>query len=127
MLYLGIDFGLKRVGLAISEGTLASPLTVLQGNGFENLSKQVIDLAKTKSPDLIVVGMADQGMGKLSKKLIVNLKKAGFKVEEINENLSSKNALDRMITLGIGKKKRQTDDAYSATEILQSYLDEKDR
>ncbi len=30
MKYLGVDFGLKRVGLAVSEGELASPLQTIE-------------------------------------------------------------------------------------------------
>lgn len=125
MLYLGVDFGMKRVGLAISEGELASPVTVLSGNGFDSLSKQIIDFAKRKGADLVVVGVPDGGIGKMARKLIVILKKNGLNVVEGDENLSSKNATLKMIELGTSKKDRAKNDAYSASEILQNYLDNK--
>ncbi len=36
MKYLGVDYGLKKIGLAVSEGTLASPLQILHVSGKED-------------------------------------------------------------------------------------------
>ena len=56
MNYLGIDYGSKRVGLAISDpsGSLAFPLTVLENS--DNLINEISKICQEKEIDAIVVG-----------------------------------------------------------------------
>lgn len=121
MKYLGVDFGLRRVGLSTSEGTIISPYKVLTGRGFNDLLEKVKN--ESVGFDKLVVGMPEGRMGKIVSGFIAALRKAGLDVEETQETLSSKRALDQMIELNIPKKKRQVNDAYSAAIILQDYLD----
>lgn len=123
MKYLGVDFGLKRIGLARSEGTLAAPWKVIEGLNFDDLLQK---LRKEALPfDKIVVGLPEGKMGKLVKKLVRLLKVSGCEVVEADETLSSQSASSWMIELRIPKKKRAVNDAYSAAIILQNYLDER--
>ena len=41
MKYLGIDYGTKKAGLAVSDGKLADPLTVLRFENEEELLRKV--------------------------------------------------------------------------------------
>ncbi len=56
MRYLGIDYGKKRVGMALSDerGEFSYPLSVIQNS--ENLAKEISDLCKEKGVDFIVIG-----------------------------------------------------------------------
>ncbi len=56
MRYLGIDFGSKRVGIAISdpEKKFAFPLIVLDNNS--ELLENIVELCKANSVEAIVVG-----------------------------------------------------------------------
>lgn len=121
MKYLGVDFGTKRVGLARSEGELASPWKVLEGKNVPDLLEQI--KLEAKEFDRIIIGLPEGKMGKLVKKVVGQLKITGFNVVESDETLSSQNATQLMIELGLSKKKRKGNDAYSAAEILQNYLD----
>lgn len=123
MKYLGIDFGLKRVGLAISEGEIASPFKIIKGANFADLLEKI--KLEAVGFDKLVIGMPEGRVGKLVKKVIQKLKQDGLDIEAADETLSSKNALSQMIELNIPKKKRRLNDAYAAVEILQGYLDEK--
>lgn len=118
MKYLGVDFGLRRIGLARSEGTLAAPWKVIEGLNLNDLLQK-----EAASFDKIVVGMPEGKMGKLVKKLVKSLKASGFEVAEADETLSSQMAGSLMIELNIPRKKRAVNDAYSAAIILQNYLD----
>ncbi len=51
------------------------------------------------------------------------LARGGIDVSTYDETLSSQKAKKTMIEQGIPKKKRRLEDAYSACEILQNYLD----
>lgn len=121
MRYLGIDFGLRKIGLATSEGELAAPLKVLEVSNFETTLNKIKALAKDF--DKVIIGKPEGEIGRKVRKLIQNLKKDGVDTEAWDETLSSQKALDLMIKTGIGKKKRRIQDAYSAALILQDYLD----
>lgn len=123
MRYLGIDFGLKRVGLAFSEGTLAAPLKTLIVKGFKDAVSQVVVIVERENFDKVVVGLPEGKMGQTVLGFVSALRKAGIDVDTTDETLSSQQAMAQMIKLNIPQKKRQTNDAYSAAIILQHWLD----
>ncbi len=123
MRYLGIDFGLKKIGLAISEGELTSPWQVLKVSSFADAVEKTSKIIKGGDFQKIVIGLPEGKMAKNVVGFINALSKKGFKVENAPETLSSKRALQTMIERGIGQKSRRQEDAYSAAEILQNYLD----
>lgn len=121
MKYLGIDFGLRRVGLATSEGQIASPGKVIAGSSFKDLLNKLIKEAQ--GFDKLVVGMPEGKMGEVVKKLVKSLRSHDLEVIETDETLSTQQAVSQMVTFNIPKKKRRVNDAYSASIILQRYLD----
>lgn len=126
MRYLGIDFGLRRIGLATSEyGELASPWQVLEVSSFKNALEKIKQVTAQNKFDKVVVGLPEGSIGKTVSGFIKALKKLGLNVEEADETLSSKIAMARMIELKIPKNKRRVNDATAAAIILQNYLDKK--
>lgn len=123
MRYLGIDFGLRRIGLAESEGNIASPLATIEVKGFKDAVEKVVELVMSKGFDKIVIGLPEGKMRQTVLGFVKTLKRAGLDVETSDETLSSQRAIAQMIQLNIPKNKRQTNDAYSAAIILQNYLD----
>lgn len=123
MKYLGIDFGLRKIGLAISEGELASPWQVLAVKNFSEAVEKISRIIEDNNFDKIVVGLPEGKMGQNVRGFVKALQKRGFAVETADETLSSKRALETMIEQGIGRDKRQQEDAFSAAGILQVYLD----
>lgn len=124
MKYLGIDFGLKRIGLAISEGDLASPWQILEVKNFSDAVEKIVRVIKEWAFEKIVVGLPEGKMGQNVVGFVNALKKDGINVETADETLSSKKARKAMILQGLPRKKRRLEDAYSAAEILQGYLDQ---
>lgn len=122
MKYLGIDFGLKKIGLAISEGELASPHSVLHVKTRNEAVEKIENLVKKEGIDQIVVGLPDSGVRSAVLKVVAKLRLA-IPVETADETLSSKHATEKMLELRIKKEKRMEEDAYSAAIILQDYLD----
>lgn len=116
MKYLGVDFGLKRIGLAISEGELASPWQVVDTQKFSEIIKKI-------SFEKIIVGLPEGKMGKNVMRFVNALKKQGFMVETADETLSSKKAIEAMIGQKAGQKKRRSNDATAAAIILQDYIE----
>lgn len=120
--YLGVDFGLKRVGLAQSEGELASPWKVIEGKNLADLVEKLrIDAIGF---DQLIIGLPEGKTGQVILKVIKQLKDFGLNVISTDETLSSQNATKLMVKLNKSKKKRKINDAHSAAIILQDYLDQ---
>jgi len=122
MKYLGVDFGIRRIGLAASEGNIASPLKVLEISSLNDAVVKMIQIIETENADQIIVGMPEGKTGKLVKKFIKKLKENNIDIAEADETLSSKNATGLMVSIGIPKKKRATNDATAAAIILQNWM-----
>lgn len=123
MKYLGVDFGLKRVGLAASDGLLASPLKVLTGKNVEDLTGKVKQALEKENVDMVVVGLPEGKMATMVKKFARALKNFGVKVILSDETLSTQTAIKLMIEMGVPKRKRAINDSMAAALILQNYLD----
>lgn len=121
--YLGVDFGLRKIGFAISEGILASPYKTIQVKGLKDAVDKVVEVARKEKIAKIIVGLPEGKIVSTVLGFINNLKKEGFDVESCDETLSTKQATRQMIELNIPKEKRKINDAYSAAIILQNYLD----
>ena len=121
MRYLGIDFGEKRVGIAISDedGKIAFPNVVLVNDG--DLIKNIVDLCMKNAVEVVVMGESRDYKGQINSIMwkIEGFKKqlemVGFKVVFEPEFMTSVQA--SQIT---GENKML--DASAAAIILQSYL-----
>lgn len=125
MRYLGVDWGMKRIGIAISEGELATPLKTIHVTGLEDAVAKMIGCIEDEIADLIILGQPEGEMGKIVEKVAKRLKNEGFEVRLADETLSTKSAKSLMIEMGLGQKDRGEDNAVAAAIILQRYLDEK--
>ena len=128
MRYLGVDYGLKKVGLAISEGQIASPLKVLDISGLNGAVSKILQVINKEEIERVIIGVPDSGQSrsivkKFIAKLKTDLKDKLVSVIEADETLSSSSAKDLVLDLGLGEKARRQEDAYSAVIILQNFLD----
>ncbi len=123
MKYLGVDFGQRRIGLAISEGELVSPWKILEVKGLKDSVEKVSKIITNENFKKIVIGLPEGKMGKNVVGFVNALKKKEFEVETADETLSSRKALEIMIEQGTKQKKRRSNDAIAAAIILQNYLD----
>jgi putative Holliday junction resolvase len=132
---LGIDFGIKRTGLAITDD-----LKII-ASGLETVSSDQLMLfleryVNEESIECFVIGQARRASGELSAvegnilELVKVLEKKfpQIKIARQDERFTSKLALDAMIRGGVKKKDRRNKqkglvDKVSATLILQAYLE----
>lgn len=123
MKYLGIDFGLKRVGLATSDGQLAAPLKTIEVRNFKDAVSKIMDIISSESYEKIIVGLPEGKMGQTVTGFVNALKRKHIDVETSDETLSSKKALEQMIETNVPREKRKVNDKLAAAIILQDYLD----
>jgi len=130
---LAIDYGAKRVGLAVTD-----PLQIIATALTTVPEKEVIDFLKnyiiTENVERFVVGMPlslngdDTHATPLVKAFIKRLQKTfpNVPVDTEDEQYTSKMAVQSMVQAGVKKKdrrKKENIDKISATIILQSYLE----
>lgn len=132
---LAIDYGQKRVGLAVTDELqiIATALDTVH-------SKDILEYLKVylekETVDCIVVGEPRQMNNTASESVkfidpfVRRLKKAfpEMKIDRYDERFTSKIASQTMISAGLKKKDRQnksTIDKISAVIILQSYMEYK--
>lgn len=68
MTILGVDYGRKKIGLAISEGKLAEPLRVVRVKSFFQAIEKVKRVQKELQIEKTIVGVSEGEMGEESKK-----------------------------------------------------------
>lgn len=115
---LGIDYGAKRVGVAIARGGLniAHPLCVL--NNSHSLLKELRQLARQEAAELVVLGWPRSLNGQMTEQTRQveafrrQLEEAHFKVTVQDEAGTTQVA-----------EQSGGDDAHAAALILQDYLE----
>lgn len=122
---LAIDYGRKKIGLAVADGSLAEPLSVIRFEKEGEALKKVEKVVKVDKVGKVVIGVSEGKMGEETRAFGQKLEKQlGIPIVFQDETLSTKEAQELAIKAGIKRKKRQElSDAYSATLILQAYLD----
>ena len=130
---MGIDFGLARIGIAISDDTkfLASPFETYKRKGEEQDIQHLIDIIKTKNVDEIVCGLpmnmegVEQEIAKKTREFMAKLQEqVNIKIEFVDERLSSLMAEEMLKeTERDWKKRKEKLDAVAASIILQDFLD----
>ena len=126
---LGIDLGKKTTGLAISEGSLASPYQTITHKSQHEAVSKIVKICDTLGVDLVVVGYVEGKIKSLFENFAKALKKErpGLEIALWDETLTTRQATQTMIKLGTAKlKRREKEHEVSAALILQSYLDSHD-
>jgi putative holliday junction resolvase len=129
MKYLGIDYGKTKIGLAVSEGQVASVLRVMEIGGLKDALQKVEKIIKDEEADRVVVGLPESGEARsITKKFLIEikskLKDQPVEVIETEETLSSFQARALMHDLDLSEKAvKVKEDEYAAAIILQTFLD----
>lgn len=134
---LGIDYGSKRVGLAVTDELqiIASGLTTVHSKDIISFLE---DYFSKNEVECIVVGEAKDLKNNPAESAyiienfvkLISRKFPDKKIARVDERFTSKMAFQTMIDSGLKKKQRQNKalvDEISATIILQSYLEQKSK
>lgn len=130
--FLGIDYGTKRIGLAVNVASLVEPLLVLNNQlsddhptaSVEVISK-IAQICLDQKIETIVLGYSEAQMAKKTK-LFAEILKNNIDLPIIfsDETLSSHEVNRRMKEASFSLKKRQGSiDHYAAALILEDFLE----
>jgi putative Holliday junction resolvase len=133
MRILGIDYGRRRLGLAISDegGILASPLSVYERRGEEEDLIFLSNLVLERRAGRIVLGLPlnmDGSSGEMADEVIAFAaalrEESGLSVVTFDERLTSIEAERVLVQANLSRKRRKgLRDSLSAVLILQGYLE----
>jgi len=132
--FIGIDFGLKRIGVAITDelNIIASPYDTVETNNIYIFLKELLGNENIKK---LIIGNPinlDNSLNSISKEISDFTKSfsslySDVEIIHIDERFTSKMAKRAILASGVNKKRRQDKklvDKISATIILQTYLNQ---
>jgi putative Holliday junction resolvase len=130
---MAIDYGLKRVGVAITDpqGTIAQPLLTIEARSDSDTIKRLKCIVEENEVGVVVLGNPISLKGEpteMSKRIERFCRKLtkSLEIEVVmwDERYVSKYAVNRMRNLGISGKKKDID-RIAAAIILDEYLESK--
>jgi putative Holliday junction resolvase len=132
-IWLGVDWGQRRVGLAMSDptGVIATPFQVLEVHGDGAAIRGILQVLEPHKVDRIVVGLPLSLNGSESPQTLKArcfaeklASKTRVPVFYIDERLSSRQAERDLIGMGVRRERRkETVDSVAASLLLQAALD----
>jgi len=133
MKYLSIDYGTKRTGLAIAEGSIAFPLSVIETK--HSIAQDIADIVDVEKIETIVMGDSKNAQGEdnaimdnvrdligqlsLLVQIPIELQREDFTSSAARQPMVAENNVARSRV----KKITTDNDARAAALILQRYLD----
>lgn len=125
MKILGIDFGKRKIGLAYSEGLLASPLSVIQVKTQKQAISEIVSICERLAIEKIVIGLSGGSLDRTTLPFGENLSKiTNIPLAFVDETRTSTEAIAKMVEGETTKKKRKVlEDAVAATIILNTYIE----
>ena len=127
---LGIDYGRRRIGLALSDPTLliATPLVIIENRGIKKTVNQILDIIQKNDVEQIVVGLPlhangdESEMSREARTFGAAFTALGYPVEFVDERYTSYEAES---IIGNHPQSKNLIDKVAASIILQIYLDER--
>lgn len=126
---LGIDYGDSNIGLAFGRNGLVSPLRTISGKNKETVINELGRIIIENKITELVLGLPldyegretpqAQKIRRFAKLLRIKLKKP---VHFVDEYASTRDSIKPMLALGVPKKRRRTNDHFSAAIILKDFF-----
>lgn len=131
---LGIDFGFKRIGVAVGETSLgiatARPPIAASG-ALKRDAEAIVRIAKNEQADVVVIGLpleeiGEGRMARICRTLGSHVSESGQRVEFVDESMSSVQAEATLIADDLkASQRRKLRDGEAARLILERYMNEK--
>lgn len=130
---LGIDYGYKKIGLALGSGNIVQPFGVIENRPGHLLEEKafahIVDVVWNERINIIVIGLPllnkrETEMSRVARDFGERLKEllpSNAEVSYVDESRSSNEAKKNAVKLGISKKRRRNEHALAACEIVKRF------
>lgn len=129
MKYLSLDYGSKKIGVAISDemNILAFPFKIIFYKDTEKVIKDILEIVKEEKIKTIVIGESVNQKGELNK-IAIKARKLAFNLEEVflEKNIDCNVHFEKEWFSTLEARRyddRQDADDSAAAIILQRFLD----
>lgn len=132
MRLLGVDFGFRRIGLAVgeSQAAIATPRNSLTASGMlKRDAESIAAVARQEEADAVIVGLpieptGEEGdMARICRLLAGHLETLGCVVNLEDERLSSVEAEETLVAGGLkASRRRKLRDGEAACIILERFM-----
>jgi len=131
---LAIDYGSKRIGLAVADTTLriAMPYKTVQGrNDVTRDARTISDLAQAESVDELIVGLplnmngSDSAQTEICRRFAAELARLSKKLVHLQDERLTSFAADEVLDEAEipARERKDLRDKLAAQRILQAYLE----
>ena len=134
---LGVDYGTKRVGIAVSDalGIAATAIEVIEESDPGIAARRVAAIAKDRGVKTLVVGIPvnmdgsdHDSLPKVQAFAAMCARMSGLPVEYVDERLTTRQAERHLWEAGLAQKGRKARvDKVAAALLLQQWLDSRPR
>jgi len=131
MRVLGVDFGSKRIGIALgeTEGRVASPRPALVPSGkLKTDALTLTKLAQAESAEAIALGIpdyADAKMANICRRLASEIEALGYQVHLVDESFTSVEAESVLLEMGFkASHRKRMRDGEAACRILDRFFEQ---
>jgi putative Holliday junction resolvase len=131
---LGIDYGERRIGVAISEGRVAVPLTIVEHKGRAAGLERVAGIAREQGAEAVIVGLPLLASGEEGAQArrcrrfgeaLVRLLDAPVRYQdETLTSVSAETSVRELAGARRGRGRGRRLDDVAAANILQAFIDE---
>jgi putative Holliday junction resolvase len=131
MKLLGIDYGQKRIGLAIAQSGMAFPLKTLAKTTRDKLFADLLAVIEAEGAEAVVLGLPLDMEGKetLTTRQVLNFRdslarRTDLPIHLVNEALTTFDARERLHQAGVpARRHAEMLDQMAAVCILEIYLE----
>ncbi len=129
---LGVDLGSRRIGVAVSSGTVASPIDTIVRSGDVSFDhRRLLEIAGEWEVDRLVIGLPyslDGSLGPAAEAIVAEVEvlraTTPMPIELYDERLTTVTAHRLLQDGGVaGRSRRHVVDQVAAAVLLQAWLD----
>lgn len=132
MRVVGVDFGSKRIGIAVGETERATPSprpAIASSKGLAGNARALKAIVEKETAEAIALGVPhneqDGSMAKVCERLAEELRDQGITVFEVDESLTSVDAEERLRAFGwTAAQRNRYKDSEAACLILERFFEE---
>ena len=116
MRILGVDYGRKKIGLALASTRIAEPFKVIRYRDYEEAIEKLRQVVQVEKVEKFVLGISEGKMAEETRKFARRIEeKLKIPIVFQDETLTTRRSQELSIEAGIKRKKRKNEEAKNSS------------